>query len=286
MGEVAGGVLFVIAIIFGFMAFVSILFLDLGWVISFGILGFLFFIGACLAWGYSEGTKISQESFTNIATDNRKVLPKTATYGSQTSSLTEADFQDGFSRFTWRHMEELTGKLFEKKGYEVTVTQSTGDFGIDVEAKNSTEFLGIQVKHWNQDVGFEDCAKTIGVSNKYNKAIIISTKSGFTPQSWTFQQENSYRLELWNTDRFKKELRENLIDFTDQITFDQQIEKDDKIVQSLKNDKIDSFDFDKGFNIDEVYDEPDDSLKEGKKCPKCGAPAFSNVCGNCGKELS
>ena len=106
-------------------------------------------------------------------------------------------------------MEHLVGKLFEKKGYKVRVTQKTGDFGIDVEAKNSTEFIGIQVKHWNKDVGFDDCAKTLGVSHQYNKAIIISTKSGFTPQSWKFQDENRYRLELWNSARFKKELLMN-----------------------------------------------------------------------------
>jgi hypothetical protein len=103
-------------------------------------------------------------------------------------------------------MEHLVGKLFEKKGYNVKVTQKTGDFGIDVEAKNATEFIGIQVKHWKNDVGFEDCAKTLGVSHKYNKAIIISTKSGFTPQAWKFQEENQYRLELWDTQRFRQEL--------------------------------------------------------------------------------
>jgi len=112
----------------------------------------------------------------------------------------------GFEDLSWEDMEHLVGKLFEKKGYEVKVTQKTGDFGIDVEAKNANEFIGIQVKHWKNNVGFDDCAKTLGVSHKYNKAIIISTNSGFTPQAWEFQEQNKYRLELWDTNKFREEL--------------------------------------------------------------------------------
>ena len=105
------------------------------------------------------------------------------------------------------------GKLFQKKGYNVQVTGKSGDFGIDVEASNGSEFIGIQVKHWSADVGFEDVAKTLGVSSKFNKVIIVSTKTGFTSQAIEFSQrdENRYRLELWDTNRFKLELMQNII---------------------------------------------------------------------------
>lgn len=113
---------------------------------------------------------------------------------------------DDLTTLSWQDMESLVGRLFEAKSYKVTVTKPTGDFGIDVEAWNDTEYIGIQVKRWKADVGFEDCAKTLGVSHKYNRAIIISTLSDFTSQAWKFQGENSYRLELWNTYRFRQEL--------------------------------------------------------------------------------
>ena len=102
-----------------------------------------------------------------------------------------------------------SGKLFEKKGYQVKVTQKTNDFGIDVEAKSPNEYLGIQVKHWETDVGFEDVAKTLGVSNKFNKVIIISTKSNFTRQAMIFANDgtNRYRIDLWDNRKFKNELR-------------------------------------------------------------------------------
>ena len=127
--------------------------------------------------------------------------------------LQESDITNNFSRLSWQNAEDLVGKLFEKKDYHSTVSQRTGDFGIDVEAKSTDDYLGIQVKHWSTDVGFEDVAKTLGVSSKFNKVIIVSTKTGFTSQAIEFSQrdENRYRLELWDSNRFKQELRQHVI---------------------------------------------------------------------------
>ena len=124
--------------------------------------------------------------------------------------LTESDLNDNFSKLSWENAEDLVGTLFSKKGYDSTVTQRSGDFGIDVEAKNDREFLGIQVKHWNGYVDFDSVAKTLGVQNKYNKVIIVSTKSGFSSHAltWASREENRYRIELWDSNRFKKELRQ------------------------------------------------------------------------------
>ena len=137
-------------------------------------------------------------------------------------NVIESDLQNNFSRFSWQQAEDLVGKLFEKKGYTVTIgvptadggTKRQGDFGIDVEAKNGKEYLGIQVKHWSMDVGFEDVAKTLGVAQKFNKVIIVSTKSGFTSQALEHAQNNPYLIELWDSNKFKNELRQYLISST------------------------------------------------------------------------
>jgi len=134
-------------------------------------------------------------------------------------TVTEFDLENNFQRFSWENAEDLVGKLFEKKGYVVTVgiegpngiRKRQGDFGIDVEAKNASEYLGIQVKHWNNDVGFEDVAKTLGVSQKYNKVIIVSTKSGFTLQAQNHAADNHYLIELWDSNRFKQELKQHVL---------------------------------------------------------------------------
>jgi len=190
--------------------------------------------------------------------------------------VSETDLQNHFANFSWREMEELTGKLFEKKGYSIEVTKSTGDFGIDVWAKKDNMITGIQVKKWKNDVGFDDVTKTLGSNlGKANKYILISTISFFTPQAWQHQKQHSHLIELWDTNRFRKELRDNFV----------KLPNSNKSVTPHQDDKIDSFDYDQGFNIEEVYNEQNDILPEiGEKCTKCGSPVFRNFCGNCGKE--
>jgi len=130
---------------------------------------------------------------------------------SESGLLSEIDLKNNFSRFSWQDMEKIVGQLFQNMGYQVNVTGKSGDFGIDVEAKNQREYIGIQVKHWKSDVDFDTVAKTLGVSQKFTKTIIISTKSGFTSQAIQHQKNNSYVLELWDSSRFKQECRTRLI---------------------------------------------------------------------------
>lgn len=170
--------------------------------------------------------------------------------------LTESDLQNNFVRFSWQQAEDLVGKLFEKKGYSTTIgvptadggTKRQGDYGIDVEAKNDKEYLGIQVKHWTMDVGFEDVAKTLGVAQKFNKVIIVSTKSGFTNQALTHAQNNPYLIELWDSNKFKNELRQYLLNNSNLTESKDVLPKDEKRCSECKTEISDSTKF----------------------CPKCG----------------
>ena len=121
-----------------------------------------------------------------------------------------ADLNDNFSKLSPREMEELTGVLFEKKGYSVEITKQSGDYGIDVWATDENEKIGIQVKKWTNDVGFNDVSKTLG-SNlaKANRYIVISTTSFFSKPALNWQKEISHMIELWDTNRFKEELQEH-----------------------------------------------------------------------------
>lgn len=133
----------------------------------------------------------------------------------QSTFVSESDLQNNFINISWREMEELTGELFRRKGYSVEVTQSSNDYGIDVWAIKDGMTIGIQVKKWNSDVGFDDVAKTLGSNmSKANKYILISTTSSFTAQAWKHQQQHFTIIELWDTNRFKKELRENFTEPT------------------------------------------------------------------------
>jgi len=123
---------------------------------------------------------------------------------------------ENLDELSWQQAEDLVASLFEKKGYdveEIGVTAKDGtnkriqDKGIDVKVKKDQKRIGIQVKHQKQNVKFDDVAKTLGVAKGFTKMIVISTKSGFTPQSLEHAKENR-KIELWDCEKFKKELEE------------------------------------------------------------------------------
>jgi hypothetical protein len=133
---------------------------------------------------------------------------------------TYADLRNNFARFGWEDAEDLTAKLFKSKGYSTTVGVPTkdggrkrnGDFGIDVRAYNGIVNIGIQVKHQVENVDFDAVAKTLGVAQKFQKVIIVSTKSGFSAQSLEHARNNSDVIELWDSDIFKEEIKQHLIE--------------------------------------------------------------------------
>jgi len=129
-----------------------------------------------------------------------------------TDDISEEDLQNNFSNYNPYQMEDLVGKLFEKKGYESEVTQKSGDFGIDVWAKNLNEKIGIQVKHQENDVGYDTIVKTVGsVITKANKVIIVSTKSAFSKQCYEYQINYPHFVFLWNSKKLKEEIRRHML---------------------------------------------------------------------------
>jgi hypothetical protein len=142
---------------------------------------------------------------------NKSTTTKT-TSTKHVGKISGEDLENNFKKYDWFEMENLVGALFESKGYEVKVTQSTGDFGIDVWAIKDDEKIAIQVKHQESDVGYDTIAKTIGATiAKANHIIIVSTKSGFTKSALVYQMDNQHFVRLWNTQKFKNELTEHLI---------------------------------------------------------------------------
>ena len=126
--------------------------------------------------------------------------------------VTESDIKNNFSRFEPFEFERLVAKLFEKKGYKATVTQESGDFGVDILAEAGKEKIAIQVKHWQASVGGPDVHKTLGsmITFGANRAMVI-TSSDFTNQAYEIQKRGS-PVELWNGSRLRDEFRQYLLD--------------------------------------------------------------------------
>ena len=146
---------------------------------------------------------------THVKHDHSSKPPKPETRSKR--ELTESDLRNDYRRYDWEDMEKIIGVLFKKKGYNSNVTQKVKDYGIDVWAsKGRSENVGIQVKHQKSNVGFEDIAKTMGVSDKATKVIVVSTKSSFGHQAREFEKQNYYRLELWDSEKLASEIRRQM----------------------------------------------------------------------------
>ena len=172
----------------------------------FGII-ILIIIGSVLALAFRTKKKpLAQQSTIYQGTS--------VTSSSDSSVVTEQDLDDNFTRFSPRDMEFLVGKLFEKKGYDVSVTQSTADRAIDVWAKNNSmgQLLGIEVKKHVANVGSRDVAASLGQGkSRANKVIVISTISDFTKEAYVILGENEFLLELWNGVKFRQEVSTHLL---------------------------------------------------------------------------
>lgn len=107
----------------------------------------------------------------------------------------------GYSIINPFEFEELVATLFSKMGYETEVTPKTGDFGIDIIAKNEKETIAIQTKKYarGNNVGNRDVQCLLGAMQlrgvKANKAILITT-SDFTLQA--VEQAKETPIELWD----------------------------------------------------------------------------------------
>lgn len=106
-----------------------------------------------------------------------------------------------YSLITPFEFEDFIAELFKKMGYNTEVTSKTGDYGIDVIAKERNDVIAIQVKKYSKgnNVSNRDVQRLLGAMHlrtiKANKAILITT-SDFTIQAK--EQAKESPIELWN----------------------------------------------------------------------------------------
>lgn len=94
--------------------------------------------------------------------------------------------------------EKLISELFEKMGYQTELTSKTGDYGVDVIARDDNNIIAIQCKKYsdNTKVSNVDVQKLLGAMMKVKaKKSILITTSDFTNQAK--EQAKGAPIELW-----------------------------------------------------------------------------------------
>jgi Restriction endonuclease len=103
--------------------------------------------------------------------------------------------------------EVAIANLYERKGYQVTITKASGDFGVDVLAAKDGESLAIQVKRYSSNVGVA-AVQEVASGTRYYKAnvAVVITNSFFTEQAKMLAKTLRVRLidkkglaEMWDS---------------------------------------------------------------------------------------
>lgn len=127
----------------------------------------------------------------------------------------EYGIDSNFMNLSHFEFEKFIAKLFRKMDYMVELTPKTGDYGVDIIAKDKNDTIAIQAKQFKHgnNVSNTIVQQVLGAmwKVKANKAIIITT-SDFTVQAKV--QAREAPVELWNLQTLKSMVRKYFIEET------------------------------------------------------------------------
>lgn len=91
--------------------------------------------------------------------------------------------------------ERFLGELFKRRGYKVSYTATSGDYGADLLLKDGKELIVIQAKRYKGSVGIKAVQEVLGAIRMYEatEAWVI-TNSYFTKQAKTLAEANDIYL--------------------------------------------------------------------------------------------
>lgn len=160
---------------------------------------------ARLLYKQKDAEKLRRKLFGNEKTAvKREIVASTAEVAvvqrqEQKVTIKDIDYMDG------RDFEIFIAEFFEKRGYEVELTPSSGDYGIDVIIKSEFSKVGIQTKCYNDKVPNAAVQEAVTGISHYglDKAMVI-TNSYFQPSAIRLAKDN--KVILWNRDKLIEEL--------------------------------------------------------------------------------
>lgn len=105
---------------------------------------------------------------------------------------------EDFNQMDGYGFERYVGHLLLKKGYKnITVTQKSGDFGVDITAERDSIIYAIQCKYYTGPVGVNAVNEVKGGMAHYHAHVgVVITNSSFTKQAIQLAKEN--KIILWN----------------------------------------------------------------------------------------
>lgn len=80
--------------------------------------------------------------------------------------------------------ERFLGELFKRRGFKVSYTATSGDYGADLILKDGQDVIAVQAKRYSSSVGVKAVQEIIGAVKMYNATEAwVVTNSHFTRQA-------------------------------------------------------------------------------------------------------
>lgn len=101
--------------------------------------------------------------------------------------------EDVDSSMNGYEFEEFCGSVLQKNGFtNITVTQSSGDFGVDIIAYKDEIKYAIQCKKYSSPVGIEAVQQVLGSKTMFNCHVgVVLTNNYFTPAALELAKNNN-----------------------------------------------------------------------------------------------
>lgn len=94
------------------------------------------------------------------------------------SGIREVDTMSG------EDFEHFLGELFKRRGFKVSYTATSGDYGADLLLKDGQDIIAVQAKRYSGTVGVKAVQEIIGAVKMYNATEAwVVTNSHFTKQA-------------------------------------------------------------------------------------------------------
>lgn len=98
-------------------------------------------------------------------------------------------------QMTGEEFEQFLGMLFKKRGYKVSFTAASGDYGADLLLKDRDELIAVQAKRYSDSVGVKAVQEIIGSLKMYDATQAwVVTNSYFTKQAIKLAEMNDVYL--------------------------------------------------------------------------------------------
>ena len=101
----------------------------------------------------------------------------------KTAKLRRSGIRD-VDHMSGEDFERFLGELFKRRGFKVSYTATSGDYGADLILKDGEDIIAVQAKRYSSTVGVKAVQEIIGAVKMYNATEAwVVTNSHFTRQA-------------------------------------------------------------------------------------------------------